>query len=232
MDLKYIIMSKHILFNLASRSRPTELKRVIEEIYALSEDKNFTILVKVDNDDPASNYEWLKQWPDVVINKGKSISKIDAIQRGLNEYLAYPNIDIIVDVSDDFHFTRPGFDNIIREHCGEDDFVLFPEPFADGQVVKGKNERIAIMLVMGRKYYERDGFLFHPNFKSLFCDNWATEISRRRGRLKVVEELLFYHAHPAAGYGKPDAQRVKTEGYWDTDKRTYYEMLKYIDKYV
>jgi hypothetical protein len=116
-------------------------------------------------------------------------------------------------VSDDFVFTKQGFDDIIREHCGPDDILNFPEPLAKGAII--------IMAVMGIDYYKRFGYIFNPVYRSLFCDNELTEVATRLGRYKFVQEDIFYHAHPQAGYGKPDRQTLITEAFWNQDKRTY-----------
>lgn len=208
---------KMILFNFASRSRPERFHKTVEKIAELCKSANYVILAKVDSDDPALNEYLDPVRPMVQFAIGKSTSKIDAINRDIPT----SGWDILVNVSDDIVFTRLHFDDLIRQHCGQDDFVLFPEPFADGQVVKGKNERIAVMSVFGKDYYQRDGYVYHPSYKSLFCDNEATASARDRGCLKEVEEELFYHEHPAAGYKTNDAQYKHTESFWNEDKANY-----------
>jgi len=206
-------MIKHILFNFASRQRAPKFHAVVDYIKEFVK-QPYTILAKIDDDDPTKQ-QYLRD--NVQFAFGVSGSKIAAINRSIPE----TGWDILVNVSDDIEFTNPDFAEIIRYHCGPDDFLLFPEPFADNQAAKGKNERIAIMSVMGREYYNRDGYVYHPAYKSLFCDNEATAVARKRGRLKEIETPIFYHAHPAAGYGKPDALLKHTESFWNEDKKTY-----------
>jgi hypothetical protein len=196
---------KHILFNIASRSRPKKFNDLVRSIHELCT-QPFTILAKLDEDDPSLSEYNLKGVTPAI---GTSTSKIDAINRDIPK----SGWDILVDVSDDFVFVRQGFDDIIRLHCGWDDVVNFPEPFAKG--------RIVIMAVMGNKYYNRFGYIFNPVYMSLFCDDELTEVSKLTGAYKFVQEDIFYHAHPSAGYGKPDRQTVFTESFWNTDKKTF-----------
>lgn len=207
--------TKHILFNFASRSRPVKFAQVCAFIQAHCKPP-FTIWAKVDTDDV--KIEQYRQVNGIVLNEGTSSSKIHAINRSVPS----DGWDILVNVSDDIVFTDTAFAEIIRTYCEPDDFLLFPEPFADGQVIKGKNERIAIMSVMGNAYYNRDGYVYHPDYKSLFCDNEATAVARERRCLKEVEANIFYHAHPSAGYKTNDAQYKRTEAFWNEDKATYY----------
>ena len=205
--------NKSILFNIASRSRPEKYHKLLANLHEmLIGDKHF-IVTKVDIDDPfVDGYE-----PFLFEFLGKSENKIHAINRDIPK----DGWDIIVDLSDDFVITKKGFDNIIREHCGPDDCLHFPEPFAVSQNKNNRNDDIIIMACMGREYYNRFGYIFNPIYKSLFADNENTAVAKKLGRYKFVDEQIFYHAHPAAGYGKADAQTKHTESFWKEDQRTF-----------
>lgn len=232
MQAKETMENRRILFNVSSRSRPHKLVEVLAYITALCESDNYNIVVKVDDDDETFTGQYKQAiktlCPFVCFRYGLSTSKIHAINRDI------PNEgwDILVDVSDDFVFTVKGFDNIIRKHCGPDDFVLFPEQYAASQAKKGRNEQIAIMQVMGRDYYKRDGHVFNPSFKSVFCDNFATNVAKLRGRLKRVPDNIFYHAHPTAGFGHKDEQYLREKTFWNEDKKTYTELMRRIKEFV
>lgn len=212
-------MESRILFNIASRSRPEKFHALLERTMELCDSTNNMFLIKLDSDDPTlSKYSLIGagKGPVMAILK-RSDNKIHAINRDIPA----EGWDIIVDLSDDFIITRKGFDNIIRQHCGPDDCVHFPEPFATKQNEKNRNENIIIMACMGREYYNRFGYIYNPIYKSLFCDNELTAVAKKLGRYKFVDEEIFYHAHPAAGYGKADAQTKHTESFWKEDQATY-----------
>lgn len=207
-------MSKHILFNFASRSRPAKFAKLVKQIRDYCSEP-YTILAKVDSDDPLLD-EYLYT-TGVTFAVGTSTSKIHAINRDIPA----DGWDIIVDISDDFFFTRSGFDDIIRQACGPDDYLHFPEPFADSQAKAGKQESIVIMYVAGRDYFHRTGWIYNPVYLSLFCDNEGTAVARLNGRYKEMKEQIFFHAHPAAGYGVQDAQTKITEAFFKVDEKTY-----------
>lgn len=207
---------KHILFNIASRSRPQKCEELILSIYHKCGDpKGYTVLLKTDADDPTA-HRYMAVGGSFLL-RTHSENKIHAINRDIPS----KGWDIIVDLSDDFVITRKGFDNIIREHCGTDDCLHFPEPFATKQNINNRNDNIIIMACMGREYYNRFGYIFNPEYKSLWVDNELTDVAKITGRYKFVDEDIFYHAHPAAGYGKADAQTKHTESFWNEDKATY-----------
>lgn len=205
---------KHILFNFASRSRPEKFKRLVKQIHDYCT-QPFTILAKIDDDDPAVADYLIT--PGVVFKLGLSTSKIHAINRDIPA----DGWDIIVDISDDFVFTRRNFDDIIREYCGPDDYLHFPEPFADNQAKLGKQESIVIMYCAGRDYFNRTGWIYNSVYLSLFCDNEGTRVARMNGRYKAVPTQIFFHAHPAAGYGVQDEQTKRTEGLFHIDQVTF-----------
>lgn len=196
--------SRHILFNFASRSRPEKFNRLVASIYDICT-QPFTILAKVDSDDPKLPQYDLTRVDAAV---GQSESKIHAINRNIPP----TGWDVICDVSDDFQFTHPEFDQIIRYTCGPSDVVHFPEKHVD---------RIIIMAVMGNEYYNRFGYIYNPVYKSLFCDDELTAVAKKTCAYKFVNVPLFYHAHPANGYGKPDRQTMITEAFWKEDQRTF-----------
>lgn len=210
---------KHILFNIASRSRPQKFLRVVKNITDFCT-QPYSIIAKVDNDDPTLG--GYLNTSEVDFKFGTSENKIHAINRDIPA----EGWDIIVDVSDDFVFTKPGFDNIIREHCGPDDYVHFPEDFADREAAAGYNERIVILYCAGVDYYKRFNFIYNPVYKSLFCDNEGTAVAKLLGRYKEVNEVIFFHAHPSAGYGVMDAQTRKTEAFYKEDQVTYLKRQK------
>lgn len=210
-------MNQRILYNFASRSRPIKFVEAILNIMDYSEGDNAFIIAKIDNDDPChAEYMSISRQYDsrykmqVLFNAGYSQSKVHAINRGLTTMYG---AEIIVNMSDDMRFLAPGFDNIIRQHCGPDDFVHFP----DGHV----DRRLCTMSIMGVDYYNRDGHIYHPSYKSLWCDNEAQDVARSRGRYKYVNQQIFEHQHPANGFGQKDNLLEHTESFHDMDKQNY-----------
>lgn len=201
---------KHILFNAASRSRPDKFNRLVASIYDICT-QPFTILAKIDDDDPTRSQYDLSR---VTHAPGLSSSKIHAINRSIPS----TGWDIIIDISDDFIFTHPQFDLIIRKHCGPNDCVHFPE--------KHIQDRIIIMAVMGNEYYNKFGYIYNPVYQSLFCDDELTAVAKLNGSYKYVDEKLFYHAHPSFGYGKPDRQTMITEAFWKQDQKVFEKRKK------
>jgi len=179
---------------------------------------NYHIFVTVDDDDKSMQQDF--NYEQAVIKGGESKNKIHAINRDLNMTAGW---DILVNMSDDMVFTRKGFDNTIRwsftrDHQIDLDLCLH---FPDGN----RNDLIT-MAIMGKDYFERFGYIYHPDYKSLFCDNEMTEVAKILDCYKYNDEKILEHRHPAYGKAHMDLQYIKTEAFYREDEITYHNRKK------
>jgi len=203
-----------ILFKYATRSRPSLFHRGIESIINNMSNDNFHILVSVDKDDSSSNY--LTIYKNTTIKKGTSLNKVDAINRDLQNY--YYDWDILVNMSDDMMFTRKDFDKIIRDSFCDKNYLDQCIHFPDGNRLD-----LITMAIMGREYYKRFGYIYNPEYKSLYCDNEMTDVAKILNRYKFINDNLFIHLHPAYGRANFDSQYNYTESFNSEDQQTYFK---------
>jgi len=124
--------------------------------------------------------------------------------------------DVLINVSDDQVFVSKDFDlDIVNNMDNDTDmFLHFPD---------GNQGDLATMSIIGRKYYLRDRYIYHPNYESVYCDNEAQDVAKLRDCYKLVNKHIFNHEHPAWGKGPSDAQYQKTEhpATYQADYNTY-----------
>lgn len=211
-----------ILYKFATRSRPDKFVSGVENIINLSADKtNFKILVSADTDDKTMyNKDVVSRIKPhiesglVEIHYGTSKNKIDAINRDMDKSGEW---DILVNFSDDMAFVSLGFDDVIRN----DMKAYFPNLSGNLHYNDGfQKERISTMSIFGRGWYNRFNYIYHPDYKSLFCDEEYTYIAKKLGKMKYIEGIIFKHYHPANIGGVSDAQLKHTESFWDEDRQT------------
>lgn len=219
-----------ILFKLTSRSRPENCLRALNSILDNVRDPNYMVLISLDKDDPLiEKYMDLLLPLDITvfIEPGNSKNKIDAINRDVDTFKLW---DILVNVSDDQIFTLIGFDERIRSYAKQfadtDFFLHFPDSNHKPW------DALCTMSIIGRKYYERDGHIYNPAFISLWCDNFAQEVAKRRNRYLFCAEYIFEHLHPAYNKAPNDQQYQKTESFFYRDKLTYTRMMRNIKNYL
>jgi hypothetical protein len=204
-----------IHYNFATRNRPQKMAEAISTIIDLSADQNYTIGLTIDDDDSTTlNSHQLAdflQSDRIKVKPGRSSSKVHAINRGMAGWSG----DIVVNMSDDMRFIKRGFDgDIIQAFQGDrDQFVHFP----DGRM----NGVLPTMSIMGRSYYERFNFIYHPDYNSLWCDNEAMDVAQQLGRYKYIDLQIFSHEHPAWTGEPADALLMHTESFYEIDQETY-----------
>ena len=205
----------HIHYNFATRSRPAKMAAAFATIQAYSHTNNYTVGLTIDDDDSvtleSNELKDLLKFPNVYINAGKSNCKIHAINRGMAGWKG----DIVVNMSDDMRFVKPGYDVDIINAFGNDLdlFVHFP----DGRV----NHLLPTMSIMGRTYFDRFGYIYHPQYESLWCDNEAMDVAKKLGKYKYVPVQIFDHYHPAWTGETPDELLMHTQSFFRKDEQTY-----------
>lgn len=195
-------MSKRICFVFPSRERPAKFFKALDNIQDMAESKDYSILAILDEDDPYLDQyiDIPKNYPEVTVIWGESKGKIDACNRGL-QYL--PDCGIVCLHSDDMVPVRFGFDNIIREYCGADDYVHFPDGHA--------NEKLCTYSIMGIEYFKRFGYIYHPDYNSVYADNEQNDVAKILGRYKFINQMIIEHRHPVWGFGQADDLLRRTE---------------------
>lgn len=206
-----------ILFKYTTRSRRSNFLRGYDSIVNNLNSNNYHVLISVENEhhDPKMHpLPELKGNHIYFINPNAPTTKVDAINRDLNEF-DY-DWDILVNMSDDMIFTVKGFDDIIRNELIHLDNLIY---FNDGN----HNTDLVTMSIMGKDYYKRDSYIYHPSYKSLWCDNEATEIAKERGCFIKSDKLIFKHLHPAWGLAPNDLQYINTESYDSVDRSNFFK---------
>lgn len=221
-----------ILFKYASRSRNEKFFDGLDNILSnLNDLNNFCILCSLDaNDETMNNQqsikritEYVKKYPaNIVVKFGKSKNKIDAINRDVNEFKERFDFDILVNFSDDMQFIVQSFDKTIREKF----YIAYPNLdgniyFNDGFV----GDAISTMSIIGRKYYDKFNYIYHPSYNSLWCDNEYTMVAKTEKKIVYFDEKIYIHNHPANIGGFIDTQLMKTESFNEIDRENFNKRL-------
>ena len=86
------------------------------------------------------------------------------------------------------------------------------------------------MSIMGRKYFERFGYIYHPEYKSFSCDAEAMYVSQMLQKYCYFHDVLFKHQHPTYTGMPNDATYKKNSLATEHDIATYWRRLnKYFD---
>jgi hypothetical protein len=212
-----------ILYKFATRSRPERFQQALDSIINNADGTNFRILVTIDDDDEAmAAFSKEKTHPNVTYVSGVSNSKIHAINRDMDLAMGW-DWQILVNFSDDMLITSKNFEPVVREGFyvgGAWDFDIFlhlPDGF--------RNEKICTLSIMGRDYYKRFNYIYHPSYVSVYCDNEATEVAKRLGRYIYKPDSVYTHEHPSNVSAHWDALYEKNESpeFYSADNFTFHD---------
>lgn len=222
---------RKILIKYATRGRADWFKKAMVNMQAtISDDVNFAILISADYDDAQMYNHSMMALAETMNNSrlvfGNSKSKIDAINRDMDQIIDW---DILINMSDDMSFCVQGWDNIIRQRVKDiwGESTDFFAHFNDGYT----GDKLPTMSIMGRKYYDRDGYIYHSSYKSFSSDAEAYYVAMMRERYHYFPEVLFLHQHPTNTPMKNDHTYHINSLHTDHDTKNYFERLKrYFDE--
>lgn len=208
-----------ILVKFPSRERPDRFKRCIDDYFIKSRGRSVHYHATLDEDDPKLE-EYLticKQYSRILsYSISKSTGKIHAVNRDMD--IIPFKWTILVLASDDMLCRTIGWDTIIiadmKTHFPNDDGVLH---YNDGHTQR----RINSMCILGRGYYDRFNYIYHPSYISLWCDNEFMVVSEKLGKSFYQDRVLFNHDHPAWTGESRDELLVRNERWYDVDKQNY-----------
>lgn len=202
-----------ILFKLATRSRPNNALRCLDTLYAhKSENPNFKVLVTIDNDDPTITHEFLgklRTYPNLIIHRGDHANKVEAFNSGVDSVLW----DIIVCLSDDMVVIKKDFDEVIRSKFTDLNMVL--------HTPDGANNTLLTISILGRYAYNYDGYIYHPSYEGLYCDDEAMNVAMKRNHLIFCDTQLIQHIHPNYGQAERDLQYCRYDKTEQKDRLNY-----------
>lgn len=175
-------------------------------------------ILSVDIDDPI-NYESFFGQADIFRNNNKTA--IQAINVAASYvYLKSDEDYILVIVSDDTDCPEH-WDTILRtylfSYCVNYDFVA--------KVDDGLQATLITMPIMGKTYYERYGYVYHPDYKHMFCDQELTAVAIMTDKY-IKLPLTFNHLHYTTGKSAYDEVNRRNDATWGQGEALFNERLK------
>jgi hypothetical protein len=192
-----------LLIKFPTRNRKNKFFKVLKKYQNLCEDlTNTYFLITLDDDDesmsPSEVDQIFRTFKNVKVIYGNSNSKIHAINRDIE---LVDDWDIVLLASDDMVPKVKGYDNVIRDKMKENypdtDGVLW---FNDGH----QGNKLNTLSILGKKYYERFGYIYYPEYKSVWSDNEFMMVGNLLGKQTYFDEVIIEHEHPDWGYGNRD----------------------------
>lgn len=211
-----------ILIKYATRQRPEMFLDALRNIRSTIGDVQYYVLVSTDYTDGSMDdkmYDEARRIiPNIALYRGNNQSKVEAINADMDKA---PEWDLLINMSDDMMFCEKNWGiemiNLIRHKwkAGTDFFAHFNDGFV--------HHRLPTMSIIGREAYERDGYIYHPSYRSFSCDAEAMFVAMMRGHYHYFDRTFFRHVHPANTGHQPDQLYRNNGKYSEIDTANYFE---------
>lgn len=223
------------LIQFPTYKRPAKFLDCLEKyVFMASGKHHLTFNINCDVDDEQMNntamVEYIddiflnRDYPDIYreIHFDKNTEKISAI----NAHIDPEKFDIIVCASDDMIPAMERWDDRIARAMQK----FFPK--LDGALHFDDSytaDRLITLSIMGVELYKHFGYVYHPDYKSLYCDDEFTREVKRLGKYAYVGECVIRHEHYAeknnSNTGDVDDTAKKTLKFSGRDERVFQQRL-------
>lgn len=181
-----------MVISLLHATRRPEAAKACQKLWLDNADNvaNIEIITCVDHDDIESQ----KAFPDAVISQGNDVVS------AWNEAAKHATGDILIGLDDDW-VSPPSWDQIIESYmCNGADILHVGDLH--------RKDDLVCHAIISKRFYDAMGYLYHPAFKSVYCDNWFSELAKRWGYVDATQggkvDLGFIHKNPSQNYGTED----------------------------
>jgi len=217
---------KKLLIKFPTRNRPEKFKKVLQlYIDMLSGKHNVRFVVTMDEDDSTMNTQEIKEWlnslpVNIKYNYGHSKTKIQAVNADLDGEEA----DVLLLASDDMIPQIKNYDDIIFQGFEQ----VFPN--FDGAIKFNdalRNDDLMTLCVMGWPLYKQLGYIYHPEYTSLYADTEQTLVLKKMGKFAISDVCLIQHQWTPAPWDDLHARNENSEMY-QKDKEVFDRHMKEI----
>ena len=174
-------------------------------------------ILSIDNNDPTLyDYNWMFSHEyDTKIKYNNNWSAMEAINVVAPQSIG----NLIVVVSDDFDCFE-GWDEYLLSHLqGDSDYIV---KTSDGYM---NSDWLITLPIMDRAYYNRFGYVYHPEYKHMWSDTEMTTVGHMLGKIVDLQNsnAVFKHRHYTINEMQKDAVNEKNDATWNQGKSLFLE---------
>lgn len=187
-----------LLVKFPTRERPVKFFEVLDQYYKLlSGYYEYEFIITCDSDDSSMNnpavLAKLSSYPNLSYSFINRTNKIHSYNRDMDGR----DFDVLIVASDDMLPVMNDYDvyifKLIKEsNLGFDCIINSYDGFIGSE--------LNTIPIIGRKFYDRFGYIYNPIYSSVGCDLELTQISKILKREICSDACIFKHEHPCYGY--------------------------------
>lgn len=178
---------------------------------------NVEYILSVDLSDPKQD-EYINTFNSIPFSKKKLfVSENDTVVQATNIAARESTGDILIYLSDDFHCPS-NWDELVKSKINN----RIPILLKVDDCYQRFDKDVLTIPIMNRRLYERLGYFWYPEYRSMFVDQDLYWVAKHLGAIVLAPELKFEHMHPVAGKGKHDETYQRSTLNWDQGKALYH----------
>ena len=120
--------------------------------------------------------------------------------------------DLLIAVSDDFGCEHGWDGHLLRALEGKEDYIV--------KTQDGLQPFIITLPIMDRVYYNRFGYIYHPDYRHMWGDTELADVGKILDKT-ITLDLHFPHRHYSTGQMKRDATNVQNDSHFNADGIVY-----------
>lgn len=179
-------------------------------------------IISVDSNDTDVWMSTLRLFPhvdsnhtmDIKVIKKDNRSAVDAINKAAERCTG----DLIIVVSDDFSCEEHWDTLLLKELEGKSDFLV--------KTQDGLQPTLITLPIMDKTYYNRFGYIYHPDYQHMFCDQEMTAVGHMLGKI-ITLYLTFEHLHYTTGKSPKDVINEKNDNTWVQGQNLFNDRLSF-----
>ena len=164
------------------------------------------------------------------IEKNKNIINIYepfsfGIVKKCNIAARYVKNDCIIVATDDTIPEKKWDTKILESTDWSEELVL---NVSDGTESKDTRVYMVKTVILSKKRYEKLGYILHPDFSHVYCDNFHSWISHRDSIVLDRKDIMFEHLHPSIGKSEIDEFYLKcnTQDEYNRGERIFQKLTR------
>lgn len=190
-----------------SRGRPEKAHETARHWFDKAGKINLEYILSCDSDDmQLHNYDPLNGAQNMrrIVNENRSVVE------ATNKAAIASHGDILIYLSDDFECPDNWGELVLKEFENENR----PLVIKVDDLLQPNHVTVLTIPIMNRALYERLGYFFQPEYKSMFCDVDLYYTAKHIGALKNAFHLKFPHNHHSIGKAENDETYRRSEANW------------------
>lgn len=212
-----------LVIKFPTRNRPEKFKSVFTRYMTfLSGVHDVRFVVSMDADDQTMNNDAIRDWfetqkksADIKYCYGNSKTKIQAC----NADMEGEDGDVLLLASDDMVPVQRSYDDVIIK-CFEQAFPDFDGAIKFWDGLRDIKDPLMTLTVMGFPLYKKFGYIYNPEYTSLYCDNEQTQVCASLGKLAKCDLCIIKHQWTPEPFDSLHARNENKEMY-SIDQKVY-----------